>query len=185
MSSFWDSWGNVTRLLESTTIALRREVFQWQGLELADVRSARLKVVNPPSKYEVALDQHLAAIQDLRPLYEMVLVYSYALAEGAALVSLSSDSRQTGGIEYWGGRILANSRQEWDKVKGGKAGAVEVAVARNCVAHGGVLVDAIAASRLAAAGSPLGEGHAFVLTYELLDEYRARLRSLLRLGAIR
>ena len=65
------------------------------------------------------------------------LLSYYALAEAAAADKLGVDDvADVGGIEVWGQRLLDAAKAEWKQVKAGKAGAVEVAVVRNTIAHG-------------------------------------------------
>ena len=74
---------------------------------------------------------------------------------------------------------------DWSEVKGGLAGAVEVAVVRNAFAHGSRTIDPPARARLLAAGArtrPVGS--VVTLPYSQLREFRARLLSLLNAAGI-
>ena len=65
-------------------------------------------------------------------------------------------------------------------MKGGLAGAVEVAVVRNAFAHGSRSIDVQAQARLLKAGAPTRPvGSTMTLTYDELHEFRTRLKSLL------
>ena len=84
-----------------------------------------------------------------------------------------------------GARLLRLNGRDWSDVKGGLAGAVEVAVARNAFAHGARTIDASAQSRLLAAGARTRPpGSRVTLTYAE-EKFRARLLSLLNEDGIR
>ena len=70
-------------------------------------------------------------------------------------------------------------------LKGGLAGAVEVAVVRNAYAHGGRRIDEPSARRLLAAGktSPT-RGDLVTLDYPTVKVFRGRLRALMSLGGV-
>jgi hypothetical protein len=133
----------------------------------------------------VALAQHLQAVEDEDTLLGAVLIHSYAIAEAAASDRLSIPARDVGGIEDWGARLLATTGETWYSLKGGLAGAVEVAVARNAYAHGARCLDETSARRLRAAGlTDVSAGDPVVLDYPKLKALRGRLRSLLGAGGI-
>jgi hypothetical protein len=95
------------------------------------------------------------------------------------------DSRSLSGIEDWGGRLLRAAGNDWTDVKGGLAGAVEVAVVRNAFAHGSRVIDAAAAARLFAAGGKTRKpGSRVGLSYQQLRGYRNCLLALLEAGGI-
>ena len=82
--------------------------------------------------------------------------------------------------------MLASAGRDWSEVKGGLAGAVEVAVVRNAFAHGSRAIDAAAETRLFDAGAKTpSAGSRVTLTYGDLREFRARLLSLLNTSGIR
>ena len=108
-----------------------------------------------------------------------------ALAETAASERLGGDARDFGGIEDWGRRLLATTGSTWDVLKGGVAGAVEVAVVRNAYAHGGRRIDESAANRLRAVGMTSPARRDLVaLDYATLKAFRGRLRTLMDPGGV-
>ena len=124
-------------------------------------------------------------MDDEETLYAAVLVHSYALAEAVTCDTLGLDSRNAGGIESWGFRMLQANGRSWTDVFDGEAGAVEVAVVRNAFPHGTRLVDSAGAARLQAVGSTLhATGDSVSLTYEQLCRFRVRLRGILRYGGV-
>ncbi len=180
----WDEWRRITRFLESARLAFDREADLWGSLQIAD--DTQISVSTGKGIFEVDVGTHRAAVGDVETLFASVLIHSYALAESAASDHLGRDSRSFGGIEDWGGRLLKAAGSEWEKVMDGEVGAVEVAVVRDAFAHGAREVDARAAARLAKLGlKSRPSGSRVSLDYETLQEYRARLRSLLRSGGIR
>ena len=182
-AGLWAEWKRITRFLNSTQIALARERLLWESLELKGASETRLHLSSARGEYTVGLDEHLAALAHLDSLYSAVLIQSYAVAEAASCDRLGLDQRSAGGIEEWGQALLASNRRSWSHVHGGRAGIVEVAVARNAYAHATHLVDERAAKRLADAGSSRWSvGDVVELTSDDVAELRARIRSLLRYG---
>lgn len=184
----WSEWGRLTRFLESARIAFAREHELWGALELADTVSAKIRVKNGEASYQASLIQHREAVSDGWLLHASALLWYYALAEAAAAVKLSVDDiADIGGIEVWGQRLLDAANADWIDVKAGKAGAVEVAVVRNTIAHGERCYSQRGINRLLAAGAvnAAQPGASVVVDYSTLHEYRARLRSLLRVGQVR
>jgi hypothetical protein len=180
----YDEWGRLTRFLESARLAFVRERSLWESLGIDDPEQVQISA--PQGHYNVALPQHIDAVNDAETLHGSVLVHSYAVAESAAADRLAMQSRSLGGIEDWGARLLSANGRDWSDVKGGLAGAVEVAVARSAFAHGSRTIDAVARKRLLAAGArtrPVGS--AVTLPYTELREFRGRLLSLLNVSGIR
>ena len=96
------------------------------------------------------------------------------------------DVRTLGGIEDWGARLLRANDRDWSDVDAGLAGAVEVAVVRNAVAHGSRTFDSSGRERLLAAGARTRSvGSIVTLPYTELKELRARLLSLLNASGIK
>jgi hypothetical protein len=181
----WSEWGRLTRFLESARLALARERNLWASLELRSAEDVRLSATTARGTYKVGLPQHLDAIRDDETLLASVLIHSYALAETAAAERLGGDARDFGGIEDWGTRLLATTGSRWDSVKGGVAGAVEVAVVRNAYAHGVRRIDEPAENRLQAAGKTDAKaGDLVALDYATVKVFRGRLRGLMSLGGI-
>ena len=174
-----------TRFLESARLAFDRERVLWSSLgidELGDVRIAEPPGTGAP---DVALPEHLAAVQDYETLFASVLVHSYALAESAAAARLAVDQRSCAGIEDWGTRLLTANDRGWKDVRGGLGGAVEVAVVRNAFAHGSRRLDEHAVARLRTAGvAQYSAGTRVGLGYPHLRGFRRRLVSLLEAGGI-
>lgn len=181
----FEEWGRITRFLESARLAFARERNLWTSLEIATSDDVRLSAPAGQGVYKVRLSQHLAAVRDDEILFASVLIHSYALAEFASCDRVGMASRDVGGIEDWGSRLLASTGKRWDDVSGQKAGAVEVAVVRNALAHGSRTIDESGAARLAAVGvSRYEAGDSLTLGHDDLREFRARLLSLLNVGGI-
>ena len=153
MDGLWDEWERLTRFLESSRVVFARERVMWESLDLADFDGARIKTTRDQVTYDVDLDDHLETLADEEILWGSVLVHSFALTQAAAAEKLDLDMRVAAGIEDWGTRLLKANGKTWDAVKGGKRGAVEVAVVRNAVAHGTRTLNANAAERMLKAGA--------------------------------
>lgn len=181
-SSAWDEWDRLTRFLESARIAFARERDYWASTRIEGAAQGRISA--PEGHYKVSPRRHIDAINDAETLHGSVLVHSYALVESAAAEKLE-DPRSFGGIEDWGARLLVANGRDWDDVKDGLAGAVEVAITRNAFAHGSRTIDALARTRLLRAGARTRPaGSRVTLTHAELREFRDRLKSLLNAGGI-
>jgi hypothetical protein len=184
MSPF-EEWARLTRFLESARLAFARERSLWESLRVEDPKGVRIAAAAHEGNYNVELKKHLDAIDDAETLHGSVLVHFYAIAEHAAAGRLGTSSRSFQGIEDWGARLLKLGGSDWSAVKGGLAGAVEVAVVRNAFAHGSRTIDAAGAARLFTAGAATRpEGARVTLPYPQLRQFRGRLMSLLRAGGI-
>ena len=181
-----DEWDRLTRFLESARPAFARERELWESLGIHDPESVQISArADEHGQYSVALSKHIDAVEDAQTLHGSVLVHSYALAEATAIGRLGIDSRSHRGIEDWGARLLQSTGSDWSMVKGGLAGAVEVAVVRNAFAHGSRTFDEAAAARLLAAGASTRRvGAPLKLGYPQLRGFRARLLSLLTVGGV-
>ena len=82
VSSPWDEWGRLTRFLGSARLAFARERSMWASLGIDGPEQVRITA--PEGHYNVAVHQHIDALNDSEPLYATVLVQSYALVESAA-----------------------------------------------------------------------------------------------------
>lgn len=181
-SRLWRQWRDVTRFMESTRIAFARERQIWNSLEISSPHDVRLSAPAGIGTYQVALRDHLDVIETEDMLLASVLIHTYAIAEAAASERLGSDARSVGGIEAWGGKLLALAGNDWGAVLDGRAGVVEAAVVRDAFAHGTDTLDATAAGRLSTEGIPAAAGDRIALDYEYVKRLRDRLRSLLRVG---
>lgn len=183
----WDEWKRITRFLESSRIAFDRENLLWASLEAKDKKGVSLVTKEGPSTYSVELNDHLKAIRTHDVLFSLVLGATYALAEsyGRLKLGLSDDDDLSGGIEAWGKKLLAAAGHDWAKVLGGLAGMVEVSVVRNAYAHGIRTANQKMINRFTAHGlsCPWSPGDEISLTYDSVEQYRARIKSLLRLGS--
>jgi hypothetical protein len=178
-------WDRLTRFLESARVAFARERMIWESLGIDDSAKVRIASSAPQANYVVGVGQHLDAVGDAEMLHASVLIHSYALAEAAAAHRLGADARTFNGIEDWGARLLGMTDRDWSVVKGGLAGAVEVAVVRNAFAHGSRTVDAAARARLFSAGAKTRPvGARITLPYPHLRGYRNRLLELLAAGGV-
>jgi hypothetical protein len=119
--------------------------------------------VGPPY-YHVTVERHIDAMDDAETLHGSVLVHSYTLVEGGAVGDRPAIARRDRG--FWGARLLSTNDRDWTDVTGGLAGAVELAVVRNAIAHGSRTIHAAARARLLAAGARVNPvGSAVTLTY--------------------
>lgn len=182
----WDEWKRLTRFFECSKIAFQRELSIWSGLEVPDFEAIRISVENGPSKFTVTASDHIDTLKDESLLYFIVLTYSYSLCECYARVKLGLGGGEPldGGIEAWGGAILKQSGNTWEDVLGGRAGLVEVAVVRNFISHGTRVVDQSTLQRFATVGEtcPWQLGDVLTLSYDGVETYRSRLKSLMRLA---
>lgn len=178
-------WGRITRFLESGRLAFARERELWSSLELDQRDDLTITTATgPKNNYRVKLRQHLDALADEETFHAAVLLQSYALTTAAVSDHLAIDTRG-GGIEQWGTSLLNQAGTDWNSVRDGLAGAVEVAVTRNAYAHGTRQLDPKAAARLERAGiTNRPAGTAVTLTYPQLQTYRARLLSLMNAGQL-
>lgn len=183
----WAQWGRVTRFLESSRVALGRESYLWTSLGLLDHSATKIQVLDGESTYQASVAEHTSALNDVEIFCSMVLIHSFALVEDATAGVLNVQTPLSGGIESWGNQLLCHANASWDDVKDGKVGAVEVAVVRNTLAHGTWVVDQASANRLSnvSPGHAWTVGHRVEMTFQVLDEYRARLKSLLRVAQVR
>lgn len=183
----WDEWKRITRFLESSRIAFDREELLWASLEVKEKKGVSLVTKDGPSTYSVDLQDHLKAIRTHDVLFSLVLSATYALAEsyGRLKLGLPDDDDLSGGIEAWGKKLLAATGHDWPQVLDGLAGMVEVSVMRNAYAHGLRTVNQKMVNRFVAHGlyCPWPLGDEISLTYERVEQYRARIKSLLRLGS--
>ena len=124
-------------------------------------------------------------VEDRELLMASVLIHSYALVETAACERLGVGWRDLGAIEKWGKKLLATQDKDWSKVRGGIAGAVEVAVVRNVLAHGQRTFDGEGSDRLTrVGGDPATITQPIKLGYAELGVYRGRLHSLMHHGGL-
>lgn len=182
----WDEWKRITRFLESARIAFAREEVLWRTLEVGDRKSLLLTTSEGKSRYSVKLDDHLRTIRDHDVLFALVLGATYALAEsyGRLKLDLSDDDDLSGGVEAWGGKLLAATGHSWGDVLDGLAGIVEVSAVRNAYAHGARAVNQKIVNRFVAHGlaCPWALEDRIDLPYEKVETYRARIKSLMRFG---
>jgi hypothetical protein len=182
----WDEWKRLTRFLECSKIAFQRELAIWGGLEVPDLSVVRINTQNGASRFSVTASEHIDTLRDEQLLYVIVLTYSYSLCESYAKVKLGlgEGDRLQGGIESWGETLLRQTNNTWTEVLGARAGLIEVAVALNFIAHGSRVVDQSTINRFSTAGeaSPWQLGDTVSLTYDKVEDYRSRLKSLMRLG---
>jgi hypothetical protein len=185
MSDLWSAWADLTRFLESASLAFARERALWESLELANRDKAKIAVqTGGRGLYKVRLDQHAQAVSDPITLYASVLIHCHALMDSAAADAMGVN-RLSGGIEAWGTEFLKRNGRAWADVRDGLPGAVEVSVVRNAFAHGHREFGSTEVARLAQAGAPpRAAGDPVSLTYENLLLYRGRMQSLLNVGGL-
>ncbi len=177
----WDEWASITRFLESSRFTLLPAATRWAELEKLNPIDANLEFEAQGTLYRVSLDQHIAALRDMRPLYSSALVLYYALTESAVAERLGRDDMVgCSGIEDWAEQLLDAAGVGW-RSEDERVGVIEVGVVRNLIAHGEREYSKRAVAKLAVAGmspSP-SEGDRVVLNYETLKQYRSRLKGLL------
>ena len=187
IADIWQEWKKVTRFLECSKIAFTRESDIWKSLQIPDLGAVRISTANGDSSFSLTANDHLETLQDEGLLFSIVLTYSYSLCECYARVrmGLGEGDRLSGGIEAWGTDLLAQTGNNWPDVLGGRAGLIEVAVARNFIAHGSRLVGQSTIDRYSSAGEscPWVLGELLVLNYDKVELYRSRLKSLMKLGS--
>lgn len=185
-TEIWDEWRRLTRFIECSRIAFQRELNTWSGLEVPNLSDVRISTQNGVSQFSVSVSDHLQALRDDDLLWFVVLTYSYSICERHARMKLgiAQTDHISGGIESWGGKVLDNANKTWADVLGGRAGIIEVAVARNFLAHGSRVVDTAVLNRFSSSGetSPWPLGASVTLTYDTVETYRSRLKSLMRLA---
>jgi hypothetical protein len=176
----FEEWGELTKVFFSTRIALDREANLWKSIEIAKPEDVELEVLHGQRKYAVDLPDHVRVLSDEHPLCALVLSLSYALLEAYARFRLGPGTVQ-GGIEAWAKKLLDLNGLDWADVFGSKQGLIEVAVARNALAHGALVTREIH-DRFTASGCtcPWAVGTTLRLEFDVTNVYRDRLRSLIR-----
>jgi hypothetical protein len=184
ISDIWGEWKRLTRFLECSKIAFKRESDIWSSLQVPDLDAVRIATANGDSSFSLTANEHLDTLHDEDLLCFIVLSYSYSLCERYARVKLClwEGDKLSGGIETWGTNLLRQAGNNWANVLGGRAGLIEVAIARNFIAHGTRLVGQSTLDRYRSAQElcPWILGEALVLDYEKVELYRSRLKSLMR-----
>lgn len=182
----WEEWKRLTRFLECSKIAFARELDIWSGLQIPDLDAVSIATTEGRSTFKLSARDHLDTLRDEGLLFTIVLTYSYSLAESFTRLrlGLAETDQLQGGIEQWGTRLLQNAGNAWGGVLSGRAGLIEVAVVRNFLAHGSRTVTQKTVDRFSIAGEacPWSLGDSVSLTYALVEEYRSRLKSLMRMG---
>lgn len=186
IAEVWDEWKRLTRFLECSKIAFRRELGIWDSLEVPDLEAIRIATQNGRSTFKLNAREHADTLQDESLLYFIVLTYSYSLCECYARVKLGlgESERLESGIEAWGERVLKTTGCTWSDVLGGRSGLIEVAIARNFISHGSRSIGQSTLNRFQSAGElcPWKVGDIFTLDYDTVEVYRSRLKSLMRVG---
>lgn len=182
----WDEWASITRFLESSRMTYFLAQAQCERLLQVDHSAAEVEFESQGTLYRVSLEQHLAALRNMRPLHSAALIHYFALAEAAVADHLGRDDTVgCNGIENWAEQLLAAAGTSW-RDDDERLGIVEVGVVRNLIAHGESRYSKRAVTKLTAAGmSPAPtEGDRLVLDYETLKLYRSRLKGLLNRGGL-
>lgn len=182
----WTSYRDLTRFLESTRLALTRERALWNGVEFHSPEDVVLQaegVGGPTSTYRVKVADHLGALADDEVLAGLVLLKTASLCEALFRLLLAVDEL-SGGVETWGTRGLTVGGRQWADAMGGEAGAVDVYVHRNAVAHGSTTWTTTMSDRLKRAGGVPPALGTPVTVASQLETFRARLRSLMRLTGL-
>lgn len=203
--SIWDDWKEWTQFLALVDYSLESSAAAWRSLPVKNRDQVTLVRTNGASKFSCSGDRFLPTLESRHTVCTLLILSSYALIEGhveevlthAAASSLATsplvnDFRNgvitakgfcsNGGIETWGTTLLSAFGRDWNNVHDGKAGAVEVAVVRNALAHGVKCVSASMVNRVTAVGGslPWVVGDRIALDMTLTGLYRNRLRSFAR-----
>ena len=184
VAEVWDEWKRLTRFLECSKIAFHRELGIWGSLEVPDLAAIQIATQNGRSTFKLNAQEHADTLQDESLLYFIVLTYSYSLCECYARVKLGlGESEQLkSGIEVWGEQVLKTTGNTWGDVFGGRAGLIEVAIARNFISHGSRSIGQSTLNRFqnAKESCPWKVGDIFTLDYDTVEIYRSRLKSFMR-----
>lgn len=138
---FWKRWGDMTRLIVGLDAASDDYIAAWQRkLEAGEVAPVIAIPWRGKSDFKAPADELLGLLADKGHLARMLLVHSYAIAEAFAADMLAylgdSTTNATCGIEAWSQRLIKLLKVDWSRVKDGKLGLMEVAMARNAIVHG-------------------------------------------------
>jgi hypothetical protein len=182
----WQKWGRLTRFLQCSKIAFKRELSIWTGLEVASLYTVCIITANGDSSFKPNANEHVDTLWDEELLCWIVLAYNYSLFEccSRSKIGLGESGRLSGGIETWGADLLKRTGNNWSDVIGGRAGLIEVAAARNFVAHGSRMVGQLSIDRFKSANEacPWALGQSLVLDYTKVELCRSWLKGLMRLG---
>ena len=178
----FNEWGELTKVFFSTKIALEREANLWRSVGIASPDDVELEAVRGQREYTVGLVHHIRVISDEHPLCALVLNLSYGVTEACARERLGVADLSSG-VEAWGQQLLDVAGRDWGDVFGGKSGLIEVAVARNALAHGLTINETVENRFKNASGTcPWSLGDVVRLNFETTNVYRDRLRSLIRVS---
>jgi hypothetical protein len=198
---YWEEWGAITRIHGSAMVAFDHSMaFIEQnatvGMELVHGESG--------SEFRTHATDHFVRIQYGNDLHKMALIRYYSVLEsfvrlsnfvittrdfsilGRPLTIQEIDKIElaplVGGIEAWSNLAMNSVKQDWSVVYGGRAGLTEVSLVRNAVAHGisHATKSLIDAAQSRSTSLPFADGQRLVISFELLNEYRGRLRSYCR-----
>lgn len=201
----WTRWKELTQFLALSDHVLLSQQEQWRALPIPDKHDVKILRQDGPYKFETDGATYEAILSDRHVLASVVLLNSYALVESAvrqvygllvpdtsvstpllgqirANATTITDVVKNGGIETWGTQVLSDLRRDWSYVETQKAGLVEVAIARNAIAHGEAEVTQSMVNRATASSAslPWAVGSPIRLDIARVKEYRHRLRSFAR-----
>ena len=198
---FWEEWGAITRIHGSAMVAFDHSMLVMQRQIVAEVELVHSE---SGSAFKTLAVDHLSRITHGNDLHKMALLRYYSAFEtfvrfaefvtttgnfdfvsrplAISEIEMIESHLLKGGVEAWADVSIRKLKQNWVDVYGGKAGLVEVSLLRNAIAHGvrsmnqSMLDAAVARS----AALPFQAGQAITISFELLNEYRGRLRSFCR-----
>lgn len=201
----WTHWKELTQFLALSDHVLISQQEQWRALPIPDKHAVKIVRQDGPYKFETDGATYEAILSDRHVLVSLVLLNSYALVESAVRqvygllepdMSVSTpllrkirahttsigDVMKNGGIESWGTQVLTDLGRNWSYVETQKAGLVEVAIARNAIAHGEADVTQSMVNRATGSGAtlPWAAGTSIRIDIARVKEYRHRLRSFAR-----
>lgn len=202
----WDQWGELTRFLLASEMALASYAIYLETLPIRDRGDAIIKDPSGDSKFQCSFDDFLGTLKKEEQLYKVVLPSYVALLEEHARnlieylilnrnVSASSFNSiatqspdQTAesyilntGVEVWGAVILKTGDRDWSDVDGGLPILVEAFAVRNLISHGLYSFNEKAINRLKNVGVPrVALGEQISLNKVKFHEYLATMRAFAR-----
>lgn len=119
----------------------------WAALPIENLGAATIHRQRSNSHFRAPASEFTRLLNDKSHLGYLLLLSSYALTDSfgaeafdalkaAGKTTKTSKQYMGSGIESWGTALLTLVNRDWTKVYSGRAGLLEVAIARNAFAHG-------------------------------------------------
>lgn len=162
----WDRWGELTRFLLASEMALASYANYLETLPITDKGGATIKDPSGDSKFQCSFDDFLMTLKDEEQIYKVILPSYVALLEeharnlieelivkkGVPASTFNNTATPKGvtqppdqiaesyilttPVEVWGKIILKTGSRDWSDFDGGLLILVEAFVVRNLIAHG-------------------------------------------------